>query len=312
MPYRIKRSESAEAGVRRIASEQIERALNEIADAHVPVGESIHQVRKRCKKVRGLLRLVRASIGGTYSDENAWFRDTARLLAPFRDADVVLGTYDSLLNAYEDEIDKAALAPVRARLTRSRRQVYEEGDGAGDRLTEAAERLHTAAARVDAWSLADTGFEVCAGGLEKTYSRARRALGAVRAADQPEPQATHEWRKRVKYHWYHLRLLRRTWPEIMRPFVRASHDLSTLLGEEHDLAVLRSILVDDLSDKADHERLEVLMGLIEQRRRSLLAAAIPLGVRLFALEPGAIVQQTRAYWEAWQSPAEPPGARWHE
>jgi hypothetical protein len=29
------------------------------------------------------------------------------------------------------------------------------------------------------------------------------------------PEHFHEWRKRVKYHWYHLGLLRELWPASM-------------------------------------------------------------------------------------------------
>lgn len=51
--------DTVEAGMRRIAAEQIERAIAEIDDTGLDRHETVHQVRKRCKKVRGLVRLVR-------------------------------------------------------------------------------------------------------------------------------------------------------------------------------------------------------------------------------------------------------------
>ena len=49
---------------------------------------TVHDVRKRCKKVRGLLRLVRPGLGPDYRRANADVRDAARELSSLRDAHV--------------------------------------------------------------------------------------------------------------------------------------------------------------------------------------------------------------------------------
>lgn len=46
----------------------------------------------------------------------------------------------------------------------------------------------------------------------------------------------HEWRKRVKYGWYHMRLLTDASPAILSPLEERLHDLSDALGGDHDLA----------------------------------------------------------------------------
>jgi CHAD domain-containing protein len=59
MAYRLKRDDrSVQEGVRRIAREQIARMLRVIDSASVDTEKAVHDLRKSCKKVRGLLRLV--------------------------------------------------------------------------------------------------------------------------------------------------------------------------------------------------------------------------------------------------------------
>ena len=44
------------------------------------------------------------------------------------------------------------------------------------------------------------------------------------------PEIFHDWRKRVKDHWYHSRLLQGFWPAGIRPHRKAVKELSELLG----------------------------------------------------------------------------------
>ena len=63
MPFRLKPKETLEDGLKRIAREQVDRAIAEIDDESLPRDEAIQQVRKRCKKIRGAVRLVRPVFG---------------------------------------------------------------------------------------------------------------------------------------------------------------------------------------------------------------------------------------------------------
>ncbi|MFW6346768.1 MAG: hypothetical protein ACOC0M_10635, partial [Halomonas sp.] len=54
----------------------------------------IHQVRRRCKKVRALLRLVRSSNRPLYERENAAYRDAARRVADLRETTGLIEAFD--------------------------------------------------------------------------------------------------------------------------------------------------------------------------------------------------------------------------
>jgi len=84
MSYPFHADERIATGVCRIALRKIEKAIGEIDDAELNRDETIHQVRKRCKMLRGLIRLARPSMEKTYQIENNAFRDAARTLSDIR------------------------------------------------------------------------------------------------------------------------------------------------------------------------------------------------------------------------------------
>jgi hypothetical protein len=118
-------------------------------------------------------------------------------------------------------------------------------------------------------------------------------LTKVLASPQPQPEAVHEWRKRVKDLWYHLRLVRHSWPAAIKGPEKEAHALADLLGDHHDLTVLSA----ELADEGD----EALLGALAERRQGeLLADAIPLGRRLYAEKPKRFGRRLGSYWDAWQ------------
>lgn len=58
MPYSVKRKEEVMESVQRIVKEQIDKGLEEITSGQLERDEALHQARKRCKKVRGTIRLI--------------------------------------------------------------------------------------------------------------------------------------------------------------------------------------------------------------------------------------------------------------
>src|SRR5439155_20965549 len=87
--------------------------------------ETIHDVRKRFKKVRAVLRLVRAEMGErTYCRENACFRDAGRPLTEIRDAKALLETLDDLPLECAREISSTTLAAVRQGLEARRDAIH--------------------------------------------------------------------------------------------------------------------------------------------------------------------------------------------
>ena len=71
MKYRLKRGESTPEGVRRMAAEQLGKALEHLACQDGKRDKHIHEARKATKRLRALVRLVRRELGAeVYALEN--------------------------------------------------------------------------------------------------------------------------------------------------------------------------------------------------------------------------------------------------
>jgi len=64
-----------------------------------------------------------------------------------------------------------------------------------------------------------------------------RSKGDGARRKHPHPENYHEWRKRVKEHWYHVRLLEVTVAD--GGYEKSLKELETALGEDHNLVLLQ-------------------------------------------------------------------------
>jgi hypothetical protein len=96
MAFELEKDETARKGIRRIACNRIEKALEAIGGKSSSMSDhAVHEVRKRFKEIRGVLRLVRDEIGEkTFNRENQIFRDAGRPLSKLRDAKVMIDSLD--------------------------------------------------------------------------------------------------------------------------------------------------------------------------------------------------------------------------
>jgi CHAD domain-containing protein len=295
MAYKLKRKDkSVEDALRRIACEQIDRALRSIDERET--AEAVHDVRKRCKKLRGLVRLVRPQFAN-YAQENAAFRDIAGRISQARDAKVMQETYDALMHHFRGRVDRSAMGSIRRRFTLDLKATRETD--LGDALAEVGNELRAARERAAQWSLDERGWDALGDGLAKVYARARKASAKARKSGSSED--LHELRKRIKYHWYHTRLLTPIWPELMAVRETSAKALADHLGDHHDLAVFEAHLAADPSRYGSPRDVETVIGLARGRRARIESDAWPVCDRLLAQEPDALAAQAGALWQVWKA-----------
>ena len=118
MSFELKFGKPLCKDMRRIVRKQLKRALEELANtSRSPNDEIIHQVRKRFKRIRAILRLVRAGISdSSYQTENICFRDLARPLTEVRDAKILLDTMESLREYFKDNLVESSFSGLRKEL----------------------------------------------------------------------------------------------------------------------------------------------------------------------------------------------------
>ena len=239
------------------------------------------------------MRLVRPALGKTYDRENKAFRDIGRRFSAVRDAQVLCETLDGLNETARGSGGGESLAIVRDWAEARRKPVLRDRD-LDELVARTRTDLATARLRIDAWKLDGDPREALAGGLAKTYRRARKRYGDIAPGSPPE--LFHEWRKRVKYHWYHCRLLRRAWPDGMKPRIAALNELGGVLGAEHDLSVLRQVLRAEAVGGVPGPDLAVVDDLAASSGRDLRAEALEKAPPLFVETPKALTRRIVGTW----------------
>ncbi|MCC1480547.1 CHAD domain-containing protein [Roseibaca sp. Y0-43] len=249
---------------------------------------SVFELRKRAKEMRGLLRLLQ----GVWEDAPLWqarIRDAAKDLAPARDAEVMLETFDSLTARRRaprefdslrqmllDEIDicDAALDPDAMARFATLMHTFAEGAGKFTPSAKTAPRV---------WR-----------NLDRTWAKGARAYAkAHKTSDNTE--AFHDWRKWLKRHWYQARFFKPVDRAGLRAHIACVDALAKTLGAHNDLDVLHQYLRATCPHDPALPRLE----------RDLLAArarhaqqALQMGAALYAAPAPA--KAWRARWQAWR------------
>lgn len=287
--YKFKTDENVEAAFRRLGANQIRRAIKSLESVGENPAAAIHDARRRCKKLRALLRLVRPVFSG-YARENAAFRDAATPLSGARDGQVMLETLDALVPPREKAGDD--FSRLRERLLAAR----DEGLRHQPAVDDSLQLLREAALRCSSWELEAQGFDAIEAGLRNTYQRARKAYRRCRK--DPSAARLHDWRKRMKYHGYHLRLLAPLWAPLVHGQLSAARDLANLLGEHHDLANLRQWLGRAALASENPEAVAAVQSRAQERLRELEEDALAIGRILLAPKPRELMKVFERWWKA--------------
>jgi len=295
--YELTRDEGLAAGLTRIVAARAEKALDRLREGssgEAETADAVHGARKDMKKLRTVLRLLRDELGTElYKKENARFRDAARALSETRDAEVKLETLDALAE-HEDALPEDAIESWRKILDRDREAAT---NAARDEpaVAEAISLIEGGLETIRGWELDGDSWQLVDAALTRTYRRGRRAMKAT--AKRRGEADFHEWRKRAKDLWYELRLFSGAWPGPLEATAEEAHKLTELLGDHHDLAILREDLRERNLGEAETAALEAAIG---RRQEERAAAALPLGRRLYAERPRDFSGRLRRYWQAWR------------
>ena len=282
--YRFAPDQAVEQRFRAIALSQIDAALKAIDEPDDGMRSAVHEVRRRCKKLRGLLRLVRPAFD-QFGQENGAIRDAAAMLSSARDAEVQRLTILSLAGGSDDA---GLLEAIAGRLPKA------PIDRQFQQLVRFGVALSEVRARVTNWTLGKDSVAPLLRGLRANYRDERRRMQLAErtrlAADM------HEWRKANKYFGSHLALLRGDAEQELAGERETVDRLSLLLGLHHDLSVLSEAATETPLLFGDTDEVAVLLRAVRARSDEVEAAAFALGEKLLAETPREL---ERRFGEVW-------------
>jgi CHAD domain-containing protein len=296
MSYRLEDREGVAEGIRRIVAEELDDAV-----AGLRTGDdrdtAIHEARKSLKKARSALRLARTDLpGSTRRSENEAMRDASRRLSGARDAQVMLDTLESLTHAIPAPPNDEVRSLGRELVAR-RAELASQLEGDTGLLEDVAGELEAIRGRVEAWDLGDERWGSIAEGTEIIHDRGRAAMKQALRGDADDDW--HEWRKRVKDLWYAGRIIAPITGAQIEGLVEEADELSDVLGDHNDLAVL----LEAAGDRPG------LRAAIVARRDALRRVAATLGRRLYGEKPKAFARRLEALLAAHED-AHAASARW--
>jgi CHAD domain-containing protein len=285
--YRLRRDEAVPDGMRRIARGQLEAGVEDLdGQPNRNLDEAVHSTRKRLKRLRAALRLERSAIGDeTYRRENSVFRDAGRRLS---------GPRDELTDRFGDELPAEEVRPLRDRLLQDHKRAVAKLRRDEATLADVSGTLEDAHVRTATLKYDPDGFDALAPGLRRIYRRGRRAMRAAR--QQPNNEHMHEWRKRAKDLWHAVQIVRPASPKRMKALAKEAHELSDLLGDDHDLAVLRERVAKGGVAFEQPSTRTALLAVIDRRRASLQRDALELGAKIYDRPPKRFARSIERRW----------------
>jgi D-xylonolactonase len=305
MAYQIAVDESVGEALRRIAGEQLDKGIGHLEGDAAGRDEHVHEARKCLKRLRAMVQLGRFAFGAeVYHRENDCYREVGLHLSSMRDATVLLETLDRLVAEATPRVRRDRFATVRRWLEERRRAAYESS--IAEPVSPLVSQLRWARQRVDDWPVGASSWPALEQGLALVYGRGRKAL--TLALSEPRDEHYHEWRKWAKYLWYHTQLLAATWPPVAAAVAGELDELGEVLGQDHDLGVLRGAVQNELSRPIRAATLQALLALIAARQQELRQRARRIGVRVYAERPRGFARRQRGYWHAWREDREPEPA----
>jgi CHAD domain-containing protein len=281
----------------RIVAREYAKTLEEIGNnSRLTPSEAVHEARKSVKKIRAVVRLVRADLGDDYRIQNQELKTIAHQLSSLRDVDVTAQTMESVRDRYPQLVVPRIFNAVRQGLRSGKRGTIARLHP-DDLLLRLSRRLRRLARAAPEPMSHIRGFTLIRAGMRRAYRRARSAMAEAHAA--PEDLLFHAWRRRVKDHWYHVRLFEGLNVHA-RARARELKRLETWLGRDHDLVVLRTTILAAPARFGDARTTTIVLGCLARYQTALRRRALKLGGRMFAGHPRGFQRSIDGWWRRTQ------------
>ena len=278
--------------VRRVACAEIDAAYAAPAsppDRH----RGVHDARKCLKRLRSLLVLIRPGLPEpVFLSLTDRLRTIARGLAPARDAHALLDAIDKL----DDE--------PRARGSIARSGPCAPGCTAAGKRRRGASRATPRPTLCAACSRSGRPWPTSRS-IPTPSSRSPRACAnpiAAGAKPSPMPLTAAATRtstsggRRCSTIGATCNCSTPCWPSELSARVEASRDLSQVLGDDHDIALVRQLVSAPTMVFASPEDTAAFLKRCRTRHKALRREAQTRGARLFAERSRPFVERIEAYW----------------
>jgi CHAD domain-containing protein len=285
--FSVKPKESFQKGISRIVRRQLKRAAALLRNSDELQGEAVHDVRKRIKRTRAVLRLIREELGSrAYHRQNAALRGAGRSLSDVRNSKVMLDALAKLEEREGQRITRGLFDAMASSLKSNLEETQAALKQDSAALKSLRRVIRKVRRRVDDWNLPKRGAKCVRCGLTRAHDLVVSAFEA--AEGERSVEKLHELRKRTQYFYHQLQLFQQI--DTVRELAERWHAFAQYLGDDHDLAMLRSEAGACDRPECQEGRPE-LIALIDEHRRELERKAFEAGHSLIADELNEPIKQ---------------------
>jgi len=274
----LHRQEGIGKGLKAIATLQLESAIAELKGKNVSP-RAIHNVRTTIKKVRSIIELTAPSFTRTQrNDLTGMLRDAASRIAPLRDSEVLLNTFDLLLE--RKGLPQEEFTALRDGLADSARQRRSNDTR---QIPHVIRLLKEILRSIPKWSLDELSGKDLRRRIRRTYRRGRSTLELC--ATTGDEDQFHTWRKQVKQLWYQLRITSRHWADQAKPLISDTGTIGESAGSERDLTLLSHWLKKGPKKPSSDHLKATIDSLLPQLRKKAISA----GEKFYEIKPKQFV-----------------------
>ena len=293
--FRISERETIKETINRILYEELDKILENCRNQQDDLHISIHEIRKSIKRIRAVLRLVREEIGySSYYRENVFYRDINRSTSDLRTFNVLILSLEGLQGDLGDRLPPERFAPL-AEQMREQRDKMLSGMLSSDRiLKDLSVQFIIGRSRIPNLPIHKNNFEVLAGGMHRIYRQGKQYLD--KSMKEPGVHQLHDMRKRIKYLWYQIELLKPVYPGLLKAYASSLESISERLGTYHDLAVLSDYLVKNETG-LDKDLRDTLVEACEFKKAAMLPGIFTMSSAVYSEKPEAFIQRLDGYWK---------------
>jgi CHAD domain-containing protein len=293
--YHFKGRRAVAKQLARVVATEFDKALKEVGGNQIANStEAVHEARKSVKKIRAVVRLLQRDLGKDYRIRNRQLKTIAHQLSSLRDVDAAVEMMESVRDRYPRLVTPSIFAAVQRGLVARKRGTvaHLHPDHLLPRVARALQRLARATPRR---IRRVGGYASVRAGMLCAYRRARNAMASVNA--NPEDARFHSWRRRVKDHWYHVRLLEGLNADADAR-ARGLKQLETWLGDDHNLVLLQTTILSAPARFGDERTTAMVLGCVAKHHTALRKRALKLGGRMFAGTPRVFRRSIDSWWRA--------------
>ncbi len=262
-------------------SKQLERIEYFCKSENISPNLAVHEMRKTFKRMRALLRFYNAFPEEFSPDFNLQIKYFGRALTHLRESFVNLQIFERI-TAGNKMIPERKIKTARELFAEKNREVVEKGFFAAEGCETILKFTGTLTAQMVNATLPVPSLLQFTSELEDSYLKSYQIYQELTVFSNPE--MIHELRKKLKQLYYQFDFIRFVHPRFFRLKTYQLNNITEQLGEDHDLFVFLTELLENRYDFSDIE-LEILENQVQRLREINRKKMFPKLKQFFADSP---------------------------